>query len=89
MLVQLNVGQFADIMASICEKALARREREQQSEILTLTEAAEFLKRHRKAVMKLVYERDLPAHHISKREVRFRRSELLDWLAKNRPEDET
>jgi predicted DNA-binding transcriptional regulator AlpA len=53
-------------------------------EVLNISGVGELLDRSRPTVMKLTErERDpLPCHHISEREPRFIRSEVLAWLAR-------
>jgi excisionase family DNA binding protein len=84
--VTLTVEQLKKIIDDTVSNALSRHESEPVKEVFTLLEAAEFLGRHPRQISKLIREQALPAHYISDREPRFRRSELLNWLA-SRPKE--
>lgn len=73
--------ELASVVRKAVDDALAARDANPPREILTLAQAAELLDRHPKSVMTLVKSRGLPAHFISERQPRFRRSELLAWLS--------
>jgi hypothetical protein len=78
--VTLTVEQLGELVASRVRAELDRTPLVQPAEVMTLDEAAAFLKRHPKVVTKLTREASLPVHYISAREPRFRRSELLAWI---------
>ena len=80
--VTLTVEQLKELVKESLRAELEKMPLVVPPEVLTLTEAAELLRRHPKIVTKLVREDDLPVHYISEREPRFRRSELLAWLDK-------
>lgn len=79
--VTLTVEQLGELIEKRLESALARRAPTAGvKEVLTLQEAAEFLGRHPRKVSELIEQGKLPAHYISEREPRFKRTELLAWL---------
>ncbi len=56
------------------------------AEIITREQAAEILQVSPSIVTKYVRERGLPAHPLGPREWRFRRSELVQWVADQKVE---
>jgi excisionase family DNA binding protein len=78
--VTLTVEQLAELVRKAVRDEVARLPQSGAREVLTLPEAAELLGRHPKVVMQLVRTGSLPAHFISEREPRFKRTELLAWL---------
>lgn len=78
--VTLTVEQLEELMRKAVRSEVERLASARVPEVMNLAQAAEFLDRHPKVVMKLVKEGSLPAHFISEREPRFKRSELLAWL---------
>lgn len=82
MIVTLTATELAEIVSKAVANQLATLP--QSVEVLRLEQAAEFLGRSPKTVMKLVETEGLPARYISDREPRFLRSALIEWL-NNRP----
>lgn len=80
-LVVMTVAQLEELLDRKLTALLQRMPTNGAKEVLTLEECAEFLDRTTKSVMKLVKEASLPAHYISDREPRFRRSEVLAWIS--------
>ena len=78
--LNLTVEELAELMREQLRTELERMKLGGTKEVLTLSEAAEFLDRHPKKIMELVRAKRLPAHYISEREPRFKRAELLVWL---------
>jgi len=78
--VTLTIEELSELVRDQLRAELERVKLGSAKEVLTLSEAAEFLDRHPKKVMELVRAKRLPAHYISEREPRFKRSELLGWL---------
>ena len=78
--VTLTIEQLSELVREQLRAELERVKLSGIKEVLTLSEAAEFLDRHPKKVMELVRAKHLPAHYISEREPRFKRTELLGWL---------
>jgi adenylate kinase len=78
--VTLTVDQLRDLMRSAAREAVAQVQFNPAREVMTLAQCAEFLDRHPKVITQLVREKGLPAHFISEREPRFKRSEVLTWL---------
>lgn len=88
--VTLTVEELGELVRGQLRAELERVKLGSAKEVLTLIEAAEFLDRHPKKVMELVRAKRLPAHYISEREPRFKRTELLGWLdtLPGQPKDE-
>lgn len=80
-LVVLEASELERLLETTVMRSIARLTPAEPKEVLTLEEAARFLGRSAKSVTMMVLERGLPAHYISEREPRFKRSELLAWLA--------
>ncbi|HLV66283.1 MAG TPA: helix-turn-helix domain-containing protein [Polyangiaceae bacterium] len=78
--VTLTTEQLRELIREAVRTELSHQPAQTVREVLTLREAAEFLCRTPKVVMQLVRAGSLPAHFISEREPRFKRSELLAWL---------
>jgi hypothetical protein len=78
--VTLTVEQLSELVREQLRVELERMPHGNVKEVFNLTEAAAFLDRHPKKVMELVRDKLLPAHFISEREPRFKRTELLAWL---------
>lgn len=80
MFVTLTVAELDALLRETVRGELARVMAAPAREVLTLTDVAEFLQRTRHRVLQMVRDEGLPAHSISPRELRFRRSELLAWV---------
>lgn len=78
--VVMSAERVRALIDEAVTKANARSAPAVVKEVLSLTEAAEFLGRHPRQVTRLVREEGLPAHYISEREPRFKRTELLAWI---------
>jgi excisionase family DNA binding protein len=78
--VTLTVEQLGELVSKCVRSELAKCAPGAAKEVLTLQEAAEFLARHPRKISELVDREGLPAHYISEREPRFKRTELLAWL---------
>lgn len=78
--VTLTVEELGEVVATRVRHELSLVKLAAAKEVLDLTETAELLGRHPKVVASLVREKGLPAHYISEREPRFKRSEVLAWL---------
>ncbi|BBX91359.1 helix-turn-helix domain-containing protein [Mycolicibacterium boenickei] len=61
-----------------------KRERERQSEhaLITINEAAAFLRVHHRTIRKYIADGDLPAYHLGAKAVRLRRSDVEDLLTR-------
>jgi len=81
-LVVIEAAELQRLIRDAVKAEVANLTVEGPREVLNLEQAAELLDRNPRVVMKLVKEGNpkLPAHFISGREPRFRRSELLEWL---------
>jgi excisionase family DNA binding protein len=79
-LVVIESAELEKLVESAVVKAVSKIHPVEPKEVLTLDQAAVFLERHPKVVMRLVKEAKLPVHYISGREPRFRRAELLAWV---------
>lgn len=76
--VTLTVAELRKVVAEAVRDASTPQ---QEAEVLTREQAAEILQVSLPVVMKYVHERGLPAHPLGPREWRFRRSEILQWVA--------
>ena len=81
MIVTLTLGELAAMVRETSTEAVVAAALNPPKEVLMLDEVAELLGRHKKTIPTLVKEAGLPAHRISERELRFRRSEVLAWLS--------
>lgn len=82
LVVTLTSEQMSELVAKSVEGVVERIVASQQKEVMTLAECAAFLGRNEEVVVRvLVKKKGLPVHYISEREPRFRRAEVLDWLA--------
>lgn len=86
-LVVVEASELERLIDSAVVKAVAKLAPGEQKEVFTIEEAAKFIGRHPKSLFRLILDEGLPAHYISDREPRFKRTELLDWLGTrpNRP----
>lgn len=78
LLVQLSVDDLRDIVRSAVKQELDSRA--EPSEVMTTDGAGELLQLDPKTVAKYASAGKVPAHRLGP-EWRFRRSELLQWLA--------
>ena len=81
--VTLTVEQLADLVRKAVREELSTVKRASEaSEILTRTQAAELLSVNAHQIPKLI-KQGLPAHRFgpTKKQWRFRRSEVLEWIA--------
>lgn len=78
--VTLTTEQLEQLVTNATAKALAEIQASSEPEVMTLAECSKLLRRHRRVVMELVRDEELPAYYISEREPRFLRSEVLAWL---------
>lgn len=80
-LFTLTTEQLANLIASTVRHEIQLAAKGGPKEVLMLDDVTELLGRCRSVVMRFVEEEGLPAHYISEREPRFRRSEVLAWLS--------
>jgi excisionase family DNA binding protein len=78
-------SELETVVLRAVELGVAKAVASADAEVMTLKEVAAYLKRHPKVVMKLVRSDGLPAHFISDREPRFRRTEVLAWVSARPP----
>ena len=81
--VTLTEAELAALLERAAVAALAHAE--PPREILNTEEAADLLRVDPDTVLRWVQKLGLPAHVCGKREYRFRRSELVEWLTKAGP----
>jgi excisionase family DNA binding protein len=79
MAVALTVDELRELMRAAVREALVTQEAD-QDEVMTREEAAGLLKVHPDVLIRYVRQFALPGHKVGS-EWRFRRSELLNWLA--------
>lgn len=53
--------------------------------VLDEDECSHLLKVSKSTVRRYVRDRGLPAHPLSERELRFKRSEVLEWISQQKP----
>lgn len=80
LIVTLTTDQLSDLVEVAAARAVEKLAANQQQEVLDLEQCAALLKRHPKVVMMLIKKKRLPCHFISKRDPRFKRTEVLAWL---------
>lgn len=59
-----------------------RERQERQNELITINEAAAYLRVHHRTVRKFISEGDLPAYHLGSKVVRLRRSDVEHLLTR-------
>ena len=85
LLVTMTASELEGLIARAAEAAAARVLAESsEPEVLTLKEVGALLKRTTKTVAMLVEKHELPAHPLGGGHLRFLRTEVLEWMRKQK-----